>query len=89
MRATLLRTTKQPSNYGGDFYYFFFKGDDGKAYRSCISPNCRNFGRWKPFINDDGVVLNGLMLKSDNLIDADSFPVEEQQFVEESKNKDD
>jgi len=77
MRATLLKTTKQPSVYGGSFYYFFFKGEDGEHYRSCISPKCRNFGRWQPFIHKEDIVLNGLMKKTEHLIDADSFPTEE------------
>ena len=77
MKATLMKTTKQPSVYGGKFYYLFFKDTEGKSYRSCVSPTCRNFGRWQPFLNKEGVILNGLMLKSENLIDADSFPVEE------------
>lgn len=73
MKAQLLRTSEQQSRYGGRFYYFFFKGEDGKSYRSCMYPNMGNFKRWKPYVGKTDVWLDNLVLKG-NLIDADSHP---------------
>lgn len=73
MRATLLKTEKRVSKFGGNFWYVFFKGEDGKSYRSCLYPACRNFLRWQPFIGKEGVELEGLIARG-RLIDADSWP---------------
>jgi len=75
VKATLLKTEPHSSQHGGMFYYFFFKGEDGKSYRSCMYPNMGNFSRWRPFIGREGVALSNLTLKG-RLIDADSFPME-------------
>lgn len=75
MKGTLLRTQEQPSKFGGKFYYFFFKGEDGKSYRSCMYPNYGNFARWKGFVGRTNVSLDGLIAKG-SMIDADSFPRE-------------
>ena len=32
MKALLLKTVKQPSQYGKDFYFAFFKGEDVRYY---------------------------------------------------------
>jgi hypothetical protein len=58
---------------GGHFYYAFFKGEDGKSYRSCLYPQFGNFKRWEPLLNKENVILDGLQLRG-KLIDADSFP---------------
>jgi len=76
MKATLLRTQEGVSKYGGKFYYAFFKGEDGRSYRSCLYPNCGNFMRWRGFIGKRDIVLDGLTPIGKNLIDADSFPHE-------------
>lgn len=76
MKATLLRTQEGVSKYGGKFYYAFFKGEDGRSYRSCLFPTCGNFMRWRGFIGKKDIVLDGLVLKGRDLIDADSFPRE-------------
>ena len=76
MRAQLINISKQPSKYGGDFYYLFFKAD-GKSYRSCVSPSYRNWSKWREVVDSfDGspILLDGLKLKG-NLVDADSSPV--------------
>lgn len=75
MKATLLKTEPHSSNQGGTFYYFFFKGEDGKSYRSCMYPSMGNFKRWQPYLGREGVALSNLTLKG-RLIDADSFPIE-------------
>lgn len=76
MIATLLKTEEHPSQYSGNFFYAYFKGDDGKSYRSCLWPKMGNFLRWKPYIGRENVVLDGLNKKTDYMIDADSFPRE-------------
>jgi len=76
MRATLLRTTKHASKYGKAFHYAFFKGEDGKSYRSCLYEDCGNFKRngWDNLIDKQGVMLDGLRLIGKDIIDADSVP---------------
>lgn len=78
MRALLLRTQKLPSKYGGMLYYAFFKGEDGKSYRSCLHDRCKNFDRWKKFLGRTNIYLDGLKLCKDSItmIDADSHPEE-------------
>ena len=76
--AELQKSTKHPSKYGGDFYYLFFKNlEDGKSYRSCISPSYRNWRNWSDIIENFNektpVTLTNLILRN-NLIDADSKP---------------
>lgn len=53
----------------------FFKADDGKSYRTWLDPLNGNFKRWKDLLKV-GKVLDGLVVKYKNLIDADSFPKE-------------
>ena len=78
MRATLLKITKHPSKWGGDFYYLFFKTEDGVSCKSCVTPNCRNYNRWasiiKNFDEADPIVLDNLVLMSNGMVNADSFP---------------
>ena len=64
---------RQKSKHRGFFYYVFFKGSDGKSYRTCITDACRNFAKWEDVKVGD--VLTGLRVKKDELIDADSDPV--------------
>lgn len=75
MIATLIRTQEMPSKFGGKFYYAFFRGDDGRSYRSCLTPSCHNFNRWRPFIGKEFIKLDNLILKG-GMIDADSTPTE-------------
>jgi len=75
MRATLLKTQEQKSRFGGHFFYAFFKGEDGRSYRSCLYPQYGNFSRWRSFIGREGVILEGLNTKG-TMIDADSIPRE-------------
>jgi hypothetical protein len=73
MKATLLKTESRVSKYGGTFYYAFFKGENGKSYRSCLFPKMGNFARWKSIVGKENVILDGLNIKG-NLVDADSYP---------------
>ncbi len=71
MIATLLKIKKTPSRYGGYFYYAFFKGNDSKAYYTCLYPKMRNYIRWGKVLKE-GTVFKNLKIKKGNLIDADS-----------------
>lgn len=76
--ATLQKITRHPSKYGGDFYYLFFKDlEDGKTYRSCVSPSYRNWRNWQEIVEGfdekTSPTFTGLILKG-NLVDADSVP---------------
>lgn len=76
MKAKILKIERKPSRYGGWFYYAFFKGEDGRSYRSCIYPNCGNYARWRSVIENykenEEVWLSNLVLRGKGLIDADS-----------------
>jgi hypothetical protein len=73
MTAEIIKIQKKPSKYGGDFYYAFFKGLDGKNYYTCLYPKMRNFSRWSKILGT-GVTLTNLRVvkKNPKLIDADS-----------------
>ena len=88
MRAKIVKIEEKDSKYGGFFYFIFFKGEDGKSYRTCVYPRYGNFKRWQPVINDftkDGIKeiwLDGLVKKGERLIDADSlFTVKKEVLV--------
>lgn len=46
MKAKITKITKKPSKYGGQFYYIFFKGEDGKSYRTMTGTKFGNWQRW-------------------------------------------
>lgn len=77
IKAQLVKTQKTPSKYGGDFFYLFFKGEDGKSYRSCVVSTYRNWKNWRDivenFSEDSPIWLDGLSLKN-GMVDADSNP---------------
>ena len=80
MKATVLNFSKSNSKYGGYFYYMFFKGDNEKSYRSCISSTCRNYSNWSEIIDRNmiGAELDNLKIitkKGKEVIDADSKPI--------------
>ena len=66
---------KLTSKFGGDMYYLFFN-DGEKSYRTCIYSNFRNFQKWEKLIKNitKGDIVNGLVIKSKGMIDADSTP---------------
>lgn len=83
--CTLLKVVERESKYGDKFYYAFFKGTDGKSYRSCLYPNMRNFSKWKDLVDryidshnscEKAVLKNLVVRGGSNQIDADSYPVE-------------
>jgi len=84
MKATLTKISKKASQYGGYFYYAYFKTDEGDSYYTCLSPKKRNFQRWKKILRNrkyQGIHLSGLKIKKGNLIDADSnFKVVEEKI---------
>lgn len=88
MKAKLLDIQDRPSKYGGGFYYLFFKGEDGKSYRSCVSSSYRNWRNWqeiiKGFSKEHPVWLDNLVTKN-GLIDADSRPVTIENYKEENE----
>lgn len=77
MKAKLLKTQQQPSKHDGIFYWLFFKGEDGKSYRSCVVPTYRNWANWREIVEnfneENPIWLDGLTLKN-GMIDADSKP---------------
>lgn len=78
MKAQLLDIQKHPSKYEGDFYYLFFKDENGKNYKSCVGDAFRNWKNWSDIIanfdKSNPIWLDGLKLKGE-LIDADSKPI--------------
>lgn len=76
MKAKILKVELKKSRHGGQFYHAFFKGEDGKSFRSCLYLDCRNFARWQPVIREvqqgREIWLKDLALTKGGLIDADS-----------------
>jgi hypothetical protein len=77
MKAKIVKVSSKSSIYGGIFYYMFFKSQSGDSYKSCIYPKMRNFNNWRPVIDRfldsaDDIWLDGLNIKDDKLVDADS-----------------
>jgi hypothetical protein len=79
MRCKVLKISENPSKFQGTFYYIFFKGEDGKTYKTCISAQYRNFRNWQFVLKnrDKEIWLDNLFLspRDKNLVDADSIPV--------------
>jgi len=79
MKAVLIKMVKHPSKYGGDFYYGFFKDEEGNSFKVTIAEKYRNFVRWKPVLekykNNTGqeIWLDNLRVLKKNIIDSDSL----------------
>jgi hypothetical protein len=71
MKARIVGVKKHPSNYGGYFCYVFFKTEDGKSFRTCLTPQCGNYSNWRGLKKGD--IVDGLVIKNKGLIDADSL----------------
>lgn len=57
-----------------EVFAVFFKGDDGRSYKTWLDPLNGNYRRWESVAKVHNV-LTGLNLKGNgNLIDADSYP---------------
>lgn len=69
---------KASRNRGQTFYrvYFKLKRAQGEFFwaKTDIVPSFRNFKHWKPFL-EVGTILDGLRLKADQTVDADSKPI--------------
>lgn len=68
---------EQKSKYGGTFYYVYFKDyETGTSYKTCVSPNYRNYKNWRSAIENfkDKVVEVENVRANGKLIDADSIP---------------
>ncbi len=68
---------ERESKFGGTFYYVYFKDyETGASYKTCISPNYRNFKNWRSAIESfkDKVVEVENVRANGKLIDADSLP---------------
>lgn len=66
------RMQSKRSNY--EFYYLFFKSqENGKSYKTCISPEFRNWSWWKDINEGDVIKVNDEMIHN-NLVDADAVP---------------
>lgn len=73
IEARINKIVEHSSKYGGKFYYVFMTTKNGESVFSCISPNMRNFVKWKDKL-EVGLILGGLRLnlRKKGLIDADS-----------------
>jgi len=52
MKAKVMKIQQKDSKYGNFFYYVFFKGEDKKSYRTCVSPTMRNYVNWEDIIKE-------------------------------------
>ena len=78
MRGTITKIKLEKSYHGGQFWWVFFKMEDGKSARACVYPHYRNYGRWEEplalFNWGQEVILSGLEFsrRGKRLIDSDS-----------------
>lgn len=79
MKAKITKITRKPSKHGGWFYFIFFKGEDGKSYRTMTGDQFGNYRRWYDIVEQWNknsatpceIWLKGLVIKRDRIIDAD------------------
>lgn len=75
MKAEITKVAQIPSRYGNKVFLITLKGDE-KSFRTWVDPKNRNFSAWQPYIekfrSGQRVILDGLMPKGRDLIDADS-----------------
>lgn len=83
-KITKIDNLKSSRNAGQAFTRVYFKVKRGVGdfvwAKTDIVPTFRNYARWKPFL-EVGTILDGLILRADNTVDADSHPV----FVKKSE----
>lgn len=70
MTGQIIKVTRQPSCFGGNFCYVFIKCEDGKTRKTCVAERYHNYKNWKGLRTGD--TIEGLNIKRGNLIDADS-----------------
>ena len=81
INAKVIKITEKKSKHGGRFYYVFFKGEDGRSYRTHLVPQFGNFQRWGSVLADFErgieIWLKGLIVRKESpkvsYIDADSL----------------
>jgi len=78
MKAKIIKIKEVSSRSGRICYAIFFKTEGGRSLRTWVSKEYRNFTRWQPvvcsfFTNPKEIWLDGLSLKGDRLVDADSL----------------
>ena len=77
-KITKIDQLKSSRNSGQAFTRVYFKVKRGIGdfiwAKTDIVPSFRNYARWKPFL-EVGNILDGLNLKADNTVNADSHPV--------------
>lgn len=77
-KITKIDQLKSSRNSGQAFTRVYFKVKRGVGdfiwAKTDIVPSFRNYQRWKPFLQV-GTILDGLVLRGNNTIDADSRPV--------------
>ena len=76
MKAEIIKISKCPSKFTGNFYWIFFKDcETGKSYRMPTASMYRNFRLWKSLVLNPeqaaGVICEGLVVKGEGIIDAD------------------
>ena len=67
-----------PAKHGGrDIFQMFLRLETGKSARTYIDPQNRNSKRWKEIVskveNGHNVDIQGIVMKRDDLVNADSF----------------
>lgn len=80
MRAKILKIEKKISRYSTTlpFFYIYFRGEDGKSYKTCASPIYRNYQRWHALAESSAksdIWLDNLSTKifrGETIVDADS-----------------
>jgi len=74
MKAKVLGVKRRNSKYGGECMLMIFQGfDDNKKYTTWIVPEFRNFKNWQKVLESGkGTILDGLKIKTGNIIDSDS-----------------
>lgn len=88
MIAEILKITLRPCRNGDKkFYYIFFKSEEGESFKTCTSPDFRNYRKWKDIIENNryGIKLGNLRLiriRCEWFVDADSdFRIIESEVV--------
>ena len=86
MTLRINNIVKQPSKYGGYFYYIYFKCiEDGRSFKTCVAESYRNYKNWKEIIETfdktKKTMINNVRIKN-NLVDADSKPM----IIEQEKD---
>lgn len=89
MRAKVIKIIDQIDKFGKPIVIICFKSEDGKSYHTWTGMMFKNYTRWKQIVDlfrqnkDIEIWLEGLFLKSKDLIDADSrFKVEIKELIE-------